>query len=121
MRKWNADCVRYCFEQLHAYSLKVTDKLCLEICIVWNTVAGEVNPSSKVGGLGLGGTKSSGSRDVGLMELEIFTPTSEKNLLNSLEIRCWSVMSMSPLLSLSILAGRLFDLIASFRRSQVFF
>ncbi len=42
-----------------------------------------------MGGAGLGGIKSQGSRVVGLTDLEIFVPISEKKLLNSSAISCW--------------------------------
>ena len=54
--------------------------------IVLKTVAGDVRPISSSGGLGLGGIKSSGSRVVGRIELEMLTPTVAKKLLNSLAI-----------------------------------
>ncbi len=47
--------------------------------IVLKTVAGEVIPRISVGGLGLGGIKSSGRRSVGRTALEIWTLTFEKN------------------------------------------
>ncbi len=55
--------------------------------VVW-TVTGEVRPSESSGGFGLGGMKSSGSRQDGFMELVTFTPAVEKNLLNSSAISC---------------------------------
>ena len=46
-------------------------------------VSGDILPSSKLGGLGLGGIKLSGSLDDGLTVLEILVPISEKKVLNS--------------------------------------
>jgi hypothetical protein len=46
-------------------------------------VAGDVGPKSRSGGFGLGGMKSSGSNEVGLMESDMPTPALEKKLLNS--------------------------------------
>jgi hypothetical protein len=46
-------------------------------------VSGDILPSSKLGGLGLGGIKLSGSLDDGLTVLEIFVPITEKKVLNS--------------------------------------
>ncbi len=42
------------------------------------TTAGETWPSSNSGGVGFGGIKSLGSREVGLTVLEILVPTSVK-------------------------------------------
>ena len=42
-----------------------------------------MGPKSRSGGFGLGGMKSSGSNEVGLMESDMPTPALEKKLLNS--------------------------------------
>ncbi len=89
--------------------------------IVVTMTAGDIAPSSSCGGLGLGGMNASGSRQVGLTVLEILQPTVVKKLLNSLAIMCLSVMLLPFAVMVSILKVLLLGLMASFRRSQVFF
>jgi hypothetical protein len=88
--------------------------------IVETITAGEVRPSSREGGLGLGGTKSLGSSDVGLTVSDILEPAVVKKLLNSSAIRVLSDMDWPFTEMVSILLFACFVLIASFSRSHVF-
>jgi hypothetical protein len=84
-------------------------------------VSGDILPSSKLGGLGLGGIKLSGSLDDGLTVLEILVPISEKKVLNSSAISLGLVI----VFPLAIIEVRLLDLVdllvASLRSSHVLF
>jgi hypothetical protein len=88
--------------------------------IVETITAGEVRPSSREGGLGLGGTKSLGSSDVGLTVSDILEPAVVKKLLNSSAIRVLSDMDWPFTEMVSILQFACLVLIASFKRSHVF-
>ncbi len=89
--------------------------------IVSKTVAGEVGPSSRFGGVGLGGMKSVGSRVVGLIVLDMDSPIFEKKLLNSLAFLGELLNVLLFIRMDSILLLTFCEFIASFRISQVFF
>lgn len=96
--------------------------LCLVVkfCIVELMVAGEVMPRVNVGGLGLGGKKSSGSMLEGFTVSDIFTPATEKNLLNSSEISL-GLLEEEPFITMvSIFLLEDGDFVASFSSSHVF-
>jgi hypothetical protein len=82
--------------------------------------AGETTPNSSWGGSGLSGMKSLGSKEVGLMVSEILVPAVVKNLLNSLAMEVLLVMLQPSTVIESIFELELLVLIASLRRSQVF-
>jgi hypothetical protein len=92
----------------------------VKFCIVAFTVAGEVSPISRFGGLGFGGINSSGLANVGLTDLEILTPASEKKRLNSSAMWLGLFEGILFILICSIFWLLLDKLVASFKCSQVF-
>ncbi len=88
--------------------------------IILTSEAGDVGPSSRSGGFGLGGMKSSGSSEVGLTVSEMEGPILLKKVLNSSATSNGSLQIRSLIMIESIFCVVFVDFIASLRISHVF-
>jgi hypothetical protein len=100
-------------------SMSVLD-LEVKFFIVSNIVAGDVGPSSKLGGEGLGGIKSVRLSIVGLILFEIDSPMLEKKLLNSSAISEGLFVNLLLTRIHSTVVFVFGEFIASFNVSHVF-